>query len=224
MHAEKRAQTTSLDSSERALKSCTMMPNVTLDSNCIIDLEQNRPAVTYINELSQMHREGKIHLRVVAISASERKPDGTFASNFNEFKERVDSIGLADVQILKPIAYQGIAFCNYCVQGVGSLGKLEKEIQQALIPEIEIEYTDFCKKRRLNPSNKKNWGKWVNKKCDVLAMCSHIWNGGGIFVTNDGDFHKKPVKSRLIALGAGKILRPAETVELLVDSLCERED
>ena len=91
------------------------MLNVTLDNNCIIDLEQNRPAAPYIKKLIQMHREGKISLRVVAISASERKPDGTFASNFNEFKERIDSIGLTDVQILKPIAYQGIAFHNYCV-------------------------------------------------------------------------------------------------------------
>ena len=194
------------------------MLNVTLDNNCIIDLEQNRPAAPYIKKLIQMHREGKISLRVVAISASERKPDGTFASNFNEFKERIDSIGLTDVQILKPIAYQGIAFHNYCVQGGGSLGRLEKEIQEVLFPEIEIEYTDFCKKRRLNPSNKKNWGTWVNRKCDVLAMCSHIWNGGGIFVTNDDDFHKKTVKPRLIELGAEKILRPAETVRMLVRS------
>lgn len=194
------------------------MLNVTLDNNCIIDLEQDEPASSHIRSLIQMYREGRINLRVVAISASERRPDGTFAPNFNEFKEKIDSIGLTDVQILKPIAYQGLAFHNYCVQGGGSLGRLEKEIQEVLFPEIDIKYKDFCKTRCLNPNDKENWGKWVNRKCDVLAMCSHIWNGGGVFVTNDDDFHKETVKPRLIELGAGKILRPAETIRLLLDA------
>jgi hypothetical protein len=189
------------------------MINVTLDMNCIVDLEQGNVTSSYIKELIQMHKDQKINLRVVAISASELKPDRTYVSDFNEFKERIDSIGLADVQVLKPIAYQGIAFHNYCVQGVGDLGMLEKEIQEALFPETEIKYIDFCKKRRLNPNNKKNWRKWINKKCDVLAMCSHIWNDGGIFVTTDNNFHKKTKKPRLIALGAGEILKPQEAVD-----------
>jgi len=76
------------------------MLNVTLDNNCIVDLEQNRPKVPYIKRLIQMHREGKINLRVVAISASERKPDDTYVSHFNEFKERITAVGLGDVEIL----------------------------------------------------------------------------------------------------------------------------
>lgn len=185
------------------------MINVTLDMNCIIDLEKGKVTAPYIKKMIQLHKERKITLRVVAISASERKPDGTYASNFDEFKERISRLGMMDVEILKPIGYWGITFWDYCVWGGGRLSELERKIQEILFPEIEMEYKKYC----LNLNNKEKWRKWVNAKCDVLALWSHIWNDGGIFVTNDTNFHKKTRKPHLIALGAGEILRPAKAVE-----------
>jgi hypothetical protein len=99
----------------------------------------------------------------------------------------------------------------------GTLEELERKIQGILFPTIELEYDDFCKKCGLKPDNRKAWRKWVNAKCDVLALWSHIWYSGDIFVTRDQNFHKETKKLQLIALGAGKILRPAETIELLVN-------
>lgn len=186
------------------------MINVTLDMNCIVALEKWDEIASYIREMIEMHKDRKINLRVVAISASELKPDRTYASNFNEFRERIDGLGLIDVEILKPIAYFGIAFFDYCVFGGGQLSELERKIQEILFPEIELEYKEFCRKQGLNLDDKEMWRKWVNAKCDVLALWSHIWNGGGIFVTTDNNFHKKTKKSRLIALGAGEILKPQE--------------
>lgn len=188
------------------------MINVTLDMNCIVALEKWDEIASYIREMIEMHKDRKINLRVVAISASELKPDRTYASNFNEFRERIDGLGLIDVEILKPIAYFGIAFFDYCVFGGGQLSELERKIQEILFPEIELEYKEFCRKQGLNLDDKEMWRKWVNAKCDVLALWSHIWNGGGIFVTTDNNFHKKTKKSRLIALGAGEILKPQEAV------------
>jgi len=52
-----------------------------------------------------MQKAGRIKLRVVAISASERKQDGTYASDFNEFKEKLGIVGLGDVEILYPLLY-----------------------------------------------------------------------------------------------------------------------
>lgn len=188
------------------------MINVTLDMNCIVALEKDEVTASYIKKIIQMHKDRKINLRVVAISASERKPDGTYASNFNEFKERIASVGLIDVEILKPIGYWGITFWDYFVWGGGRLTKLERKIQEILFPTIELEYKEFCGKRGLNLNDKEMWQDWVNVKCDVLALWSHIWNGGGIFVTKDKNFHKKTKKTRLIALGAGEILKPQEAV------------
>ena len=51
--------------------------NVTLDTNCIIALEENRPTAPFLRHLISLHDAKTISLRVVAISASERKPDGT---------------------------------------------------------------------------------------------------------------------------------------------------
>ena len=197
------------------------MINVTLDMNCIIDLEEGKVTAPYIREMIQMHKDRKINLRVVAISASERKPDGTYASNFNEFKERIASVGLINVEILKPIGYWDITFWDYCVWAGDRLSELERKIQEILFPEIDMEYKEFCRKRGLNLSNEKTRGKWVNAKCDVLALWSHIWNGGGIFVTKDRDFHKKSKKHRLIALGAGEILTPIKAIDRIKEYTCE---
>ncbi|MDH5794111.1 MAG: hypothetical protein OEZ18_06090 [Candidatus Bathyarchaeota archaeon] len=191
------------------------MLDVTLDNNCIIDLEQNNAIASHLRKLIQMHCDHKINLRVVAISASERKPDQTYVSHFDEFKERINKIGLGDVKILETIAYVGLSFVGYCLVGGGALEELESEIQGILFPRIELCYSDFCKKRNLDPNDEKAWRKWTNIKCDVLALWSHVWYKGDIFVTTDKHFHKKTVKPRLVKLGAGKILRPDEAVKLL---------
>ena len=189
------------------------MINVTLDMNCIIDLEEGIGVAPYIKEIIQMHKDRKINLRVVAISASERKRNGTYAYNFSEFKERIASVGLIDVEILKPIGYWDITFWDYCVWGGDQLTELERKIQEILFPKIEIEYKEFCRKRGLDLNNKRMRRKWRNVKCDVLALWSHVWNGGGIFVTKDSHFHRRTKKPRLIALGAGEILKPQEAVD-----------
>lgn len=193
------------------------MLNVTLDNNCIIDLEQNRPASPHIKKLIQMHREGKINLRVIAITASEQQPNKTYVTHLNEFKKRIVAVGLGDVEILPTIFYTGLAFAGYCLTSGEGVTELERKIQGILFPTIELEYPSFCKKQGLDPDNRKAWQKWVNAKCDVLALWSHIWYNGDVFVTSDENFHKKTKKPRLIELGAKKILRPAETVGLSVN-------
>jgi len=188
------------------------MFSITLDMNCIIDLEQNNMHAPSIRELIQMNGEDKIKLRIVAISASERQRDRTPITNFNEFKKRTEDLGLVDVEILNPIVYVGLGFVGYGVIGGGEVSKLEEKIQKILFPNIEMDYRDFCNKHGYDMKNGKAWKKWLNAKCDVLTIWSHIWYKGDIFVTRDNIFHKKTKKPRLIALGAGEIFSPDETV------------
>ena len=195
---------------------CVEVLNVTLDNNCIIDLEQNNARASFLKKLIKMHCNGKINLRVVAISASERKPDHSYVSNFNEFKRRLDAIGLGNVEILPTVLYLGVGFLGYSLLSGGKLDELEREIQRILFPKIAIEFCDFCRERGYKLDDNKAWSRWVNAKCDVLALLSHIWFKGDIFITTDKDFHKKTAKQRLIELGAGKILRPDEAVNLLL--------
>jgi len=127
--------------------------NVTMDMNSIIDLEEGRESAPYIRGLIQLHNDGKVNLRVVAIGASERKPDGTYAANFAEFTEKIYGIGLGHVEILKPLGYRGMAFFDWCLFGGEELTNLERQIHEMLFPNIEFAYRDFCAERGFDPSN-----------------------------------------------------------------------
>lgn len=196
------------------------MINVTLDTNCIIDLEEERPAAPCIRLLMDMHAHQTIKLAVVAISASERKPNGTYASSFDEFKAKIAAVGLARVEVLKPIAYWGITFWDWCLWGGEQTTHLERKIHRILFPEVEFTYEQFCRDRGLDPTSGERAPKWRNAKCDVLALWSHIWHGGGIFVTSDSDFHQKTKKPALLDLGAGDIdiMKPGDAVTALTKS------
>jgi hypothetical protein len=191
-------------------------PNVTLDNMCIIDLEQNREDTPQIRRLIQMHRSKEISLRVVAASASELKQDkNSHPQHFDEFKKRIKSIELSDVRILPTLAYFGVSFVGYCLLGGGWLSQLDKEIHAVLFSEDELKYPIFCRKYGYDEKAKEEWNEWIRRKCDVLTLRSHIWYNGDIFVTRDDNFFKQTKKPKLIELGAGRILRPAETVKFL---------
>jgi hypothetical protein len=190
-------------------------PNVTLDNMCIIDLEQNREHAHQIRKLVQMHHDKEISLRVVATSASELKQNNTHPQNFNEFKQRISLIGLSDIEILPTLARFDFSFFDYSVIGGRWLDELEKEIQIVLFGENEVEFGDFCRKHGYDKGAKEAWEKWVNRKCDVLTLWSHIRYNGDIFVTNDSNFYKQTKKPRLVELGCGRILTPPEAVKML---------
>ena len=190
--------------------------NVTLDNMCIIDLEQNREDAPQIRRLIQMHRSREISLRVVATSASELKQDKqTHSQNFGEFVQRIQSVGLGDVEILPTLGRWDLSFWDHFVYSGRWLEELEKEIQTVLFSEDEVEYGDFSRKYGYDEKAKEKLDEWINRKCDVLTFWSHIWYNGDIFVTNDNNFHKATKKPKLIELGAGKIMKPTQIVELL---------
>lgn len=197
------------------------MIKVTLDHNCIIALEKAEDSAPYIRGLIKMNEETNISLQVVAVGASEEMLNGRHISNFSEFKERLAAVSLDHVTILRPIAYWGISFFDWCLWGDGPNGPmktLEREIHKILFPEVEFEYGDFCKARNLNPKSNELDSKWRNPKCDVLTLWSHIYHKGDIFVTSDKCFHKVNNKPELIKLGAGDVLTPEDAVSRLTSS------
>jgi hypothetical protein len=192
--------------------------NVTLDTNCIIALEESRPEAPFLRQLISFHDAKKINLRVVAISASERKPDGTYAVSFNEFKQKIAAVGLGHVDILRPIAYLGMAYVDWCYPGGGEATVLDRNIHETLFPDIEFDYSEYRNRLGIDPTSDIIDPKWRNAKCDVLALWSHIRFNGDIFVTSDKNFHKQGKKEQLIAFGAGNILTPQEAVSIIAKS------
>lgn len=186
---------------------------LTLDHNCIIALENNEPDAPYLRRLIAVHNLNKISLRVAAIGSSERLPSGGYPSHFSSFERRVAALGLQQIEFSLPVGKWGITFWGRSVWASTQSESLERAIHVILFPDIEFEYQDFCMKRGLDPVNSGELGEtWRNAKCDVLALWSHINDGGNIFITSDRNYHKQSKKPQLIALGAGDILKPEEAV------------
>jgi len=184
------------------------MLKVTFDLNCIISLEENDARASDLRKLIKLHDCGRIILRVPAASASERKPDDTYARCISEFTSRLVPLGLGDVEILCTILYLGLGFIGYAYFSGGKLDELERKIQEILFPKLDLEFDDFRKKHP-ELDDDKAWRRWANKKCDVLGMWSHIWHHGDIFVTSDErHFLKQAKKEKLEDIGAGRVFLP----------------
>lgn len=191
--------------------------NVTLDMNCIIDLEERTGPVRDIETLIRMHKQHRITLRIPAICASERRRNGRYTSNFAEFRNKIVAIGLDNVEILRPIARFDMTFLDWCVFAGKQMVDLERRIQEVLFPRIEFAYGDYCRRHNIDPDNEPTDRRWRNAKCDVITLWSHVHYGSGIFVTTDSNFHKRSKKPHLISLGAGHILKPGEAVSMLIN-------
>jgi hypothetical protein len=87
-------------------------PNCTIDTNCIIDLDEERESAPAIRELIAMHEANQITLRVVGISASEKQPNGIMAPNFGLFRQRLERLGLGNAVITSPPAYADITYMD----------------------------------------------------------------------------------------------------------------
>jgi hypothetical protein len=102
--------------------------------------------------------------------------------------------------------YLDICFFDHAYWGSDKMEKLGREIHSILFPGIEFLWQDYCSVRGLPDDTIDH--KWRNAKCDTLALWSHIWHGGNIFVTSDGNFHSRTKVDALRTLGAGKVEYP----------------
>ncbi len=192
-----------------------MITQVTLETNSIISLEQGRPQAPFIKELITLHEAGTIALRVVGISASERQKDGKIAPNYAQFKQLLERVGLGDAKVLCPPAYFGITYFDASFFGTRAGIILETEIHRILWPNLPFHFQQF--ERSADKSNPAWMWKWKNPKCDTLALWSHIWYGGGIFVSDDDVFHQQTKKPALLDLAGGDIVRTSTVKERLYD-------
>lgn len=186
------------------------MMHFTLDTNCIIDVEEGRPNAPSVRELVGLHGKNGINVAVSAIGASERQRAGGYAQNFSEFQAKLAAVGFNVLELLLPLAYLDICFWDHCVM-VNENETLERQIHDVLFPSIEFTWPDYASARGLSiDAIDKNWR---NAKCDVLGIWCHIKRGGGVFVTSDMNFHNK--REKLAALGAGTIAMPADALVIV---------
>jgi len=181
---------------------------ITLDTNCIIDLERNRPAAASLRALIDASRQGQVELAVAAISASEKMQSGDYLTNFSEFEERLEQVGLSGARILEPIGIWGVTFWGHFLWSDDSVARLFEEIHAILFPNIPFDYEAYRSTRKLPPGDLDP--HWRNAICDDLALWCHIYYTRDAFLTSDANFHKQSKKPKLVAIGAREILRPEE--------------
>jgi hypothetical protein len=195
-----------------------MLRRFTLDTNCLIAIDEGRSAAAAVRTLADSHTEGLADVAVVAMSASENQQGGYRLRNFSGFQSRLTALGLNHLNIVLPMAYFDISFLDHCLLTDGSMLALERKIHSILFPSVQFLWQDHWRDMAINPPPELPDRKWRNCKCDVQAVWSHIYSGRDVFVTSDKNFHKDDKKAALVALGAGRIEYPEAAVSLFGDA------
>lgn len=143
-----------------------------LDTNCLIDLaEDGEPAAALARIVSNLHA-GEHRLVVAAITASENPRKGSPPKTWLEFTDLLTRIGLAGVEILKPMGYWGVTFWDEGLWVGDDMVALESSIHATLFPSFAMD--DDTDERR-----------WRNAKCDVQVVWTAMWNGVDVLITSD---------------------------------------
>ena len=173
-----------------------------IDTNCIIDLEEQRKDYAHLVKILSKWKDGHIDLGVVAISASEKQKGGYVSKTFKDFENKLSNAGLQGVEILLPMLYWDVAYWNHALLCDERMLALEKEIHEVLFPGTPIKSPNGDERTKM---------EWRRNKCDVQIAWALIYHKWEILVTRDGNFHRS-VK-RLLPLGIKDILSPCEAAK-----------
>ena len=188
------------------------MLSFTLDTNCIIAVEEPRPATAPVMELVARQRAGAAVVRLVATTAAENQRDGTVLGNFSHFQQRLQSLGLGDLEILAPVAVCDLTYLDWCVLAHDEAEEEAHGLHDVLFPTMPYGYRDAVPDGLDEEERQRAERKWRNRQLDVLVLHTHIMAKADVFVTTDKGFYKTGRRERLAALGAPVILTPTDAL------------
>jgi hypothetical protein len=189
---------------------------LTLDWNCVIEVEENRPQAADVADLISSHRKGQFEVALLAASASENSKSRRFPGNAGIFVERVSALGWQDLPLVRMPGIYGLSYWDFCYY-VSDGEKFKRDMDSlwhAIAPNIARNPSEH-----LPPGMGMTDGaiqsealaKWRDTWCDVISAYSHIQEGRDIFVTNNTrDFQRNSEK--LFEFGMKHIFTPAETL------------
>lgn len=192
---------------------------LTLDWNCVIEVEEGRPQASYVQDLVSAHRNCEIEVSLLAASASENTKSMRFPGNASIFKKRVALLGWEDLPMVLMPGIWGLSYWDFCFF-VGDGESFERDMDalwKIIAPKVPRKPLDHV---TVGQTLDDNWlqsealSKWRNTWCDVISAYSHIHAAQNIFVTNNTrDFQDNAIA--LAALGMEHITTPAKTLSLL---------
>jgi hypothetical protein len=193
------------------------MQTFTLDTNCLISIDEGRAEAQWVRMLADAHASGEAHVAIVAISASEKQHSGSYLESFSGFQDRLVTLDLSHLELLRPMFYWDVTYWDWCIWADPDMEAEERKIHEILFPNIEFIWEDNCAARGLVLNDQILLQRWRNAKCDVQALWSHIFYKRDVFVTADRNFHIHSKKQILIALGAKQIETPDSAACLLME-------
>jgi hypothetical protein len=186
----------------------------TLDTNCLIDVDDNRAAASSVMRLIEAAGKGAADVAMVASSASERQPGGGLLKTIDEFKLRMQKLGFGSVKLLKPIARWQLTFWGHSIQPTDSQLHCEQLIFETLFPELPYHWQDYASSNGINALDDPQSFRWRNRLCDAQAFWGHVDNKRDVFVTSDRRF-KRRLSKKGGPFSAETITTPAEAIEIL---------
>jgi hypothetical protein len=178
-----------------------VISKLALDTNCIIDLEENRPDALHLKALITAWKNDRVDLAVVAVSASENQPSGIASCDYHVFEAKLNNVGLTGVHQLLPLKIWIVFYWDHALWSSTDMETLASRIREILFPGIATE----------PPTNIDENSEWRNHMCDVLVAWSCIHHNWECLVTRDKNFHDHSFE--LAGLGLQEILYPADAVQ-----------
>ena len=191
-----------------------MALRLTLDTNCIIALENGEAAATEIRQLVQHAQAGKVELAILGISASENQKAFYLGQDFTGFQNRVSALGLGKLEILKPIAIWDVTFWDWCICPADEDVKLLNDLQLVIFPKSEPNWAKRASANGIdvNDNSNKESKKWKNELCDAQIAWATIYNKYDALVTlNTSDFQRNQLA--LKSLGMPAVWTPEEALQ-----------
>jgi len=192
---------------------------LTLDWNCVIEVEEGRPQANCVTELIRFHRLGRFEVALLAASASENTKSKRFPGNATVFKERISSLGWQDLPIVPMPGIIGLSYWDFCYN-VDDGEKFERDrdaIWRVIAPSIPrdpIDHLPLGQQITDDAIQSEELSKWRNTWCDVISAYSHIHEGRDVFVTNNtSDFQRNA--SDLAKLGMLHISTPTDALTMV---------
>ncbi|KJZ21397.1 hypothetical protein [Tritonibacter mobilis] len=190
---------------------------LTLDWNCVIEVEEGRAQASHVSDLVSHHRQGNFEVALLAASASENSRSKKFPGNANLFKDRVSALGWDDLPLVSMPSILGLSYWDfsYIVDDDGKFKRDMDALWCVIAPKVTRSPSDYLPagvSLTDEAIQSEELSKWRNAWCDVISAYSHIHDDRDVFVTNNTrDFQDNA--EALSRLGMRQIFTPAETLE-----------
>lgn len=192
---------------------------LTLDWNCVIEVEEDRPQAKYVSDLIHSHRKGELEVALLAASASENSKSKRFPGNATLFGERIAALGWQDLPLVPMPGVWGLCYFDFCffVEDGDAFERDRDALWQVIAPKVPRDLSEHLPvglELSDDVIQSEALSKWRNTWCDVISAYSHIHARRDLFVTNNTrDFQKNA--DRLSLLGMKYISAPSQTASMI---------